>query len=169
MTVTSLSGAPQTTWFPTHVTGLTTTIKDKIMKYKFRVQIRGNVEYESVTALQSVISEKLSAVENFTLTGRAIEVWQENGVAKSFNGLNRFTIQLAGNILAESSQAVENIIASFCTAYPEFTLTFQNIEAWQNGAGGLTEFNDDGTVYTEVVAVSEESETSSDGLTVEKA
>ena len=126
------------------------------MKYRFNVQIRGNVEYESITALQTAITQKLATVENFTLTSKAIEVWQENGVAKSFNGLNRFTIQLAGNILADSSDDVEAIISAFCTAYPEFTLTFQNIEAWQNGAGGLTEFNDDGTVYTEAVTVPEE-------------
>lgn len=124
------------------------------MKYRFNVQIRGNVEYKSLAALQSAITEKLSAVENFTLTSRAIEVWQEDGVAKSFNGLNRFTIQLAGNILADNAQFVENIISAFCATYPEFTLTFQNIEAWQNGIGGFTEFNDDGTLYEESASVS---------------
>lgn len=137
------------------------------MKYKFNVQIRGNVEYESVSALQTAITEKLSTVENFTLTSKAIEVWQENGVAKSFNGLNRFTIQLAGNILADSSQVVENIISAFCTTYPEFTLTFQNIEAWQNGAGGFTEFNDDGTPYVEKVEVEVPEETSEQKEAVE--
>lgn len=138
------------------------------MKYKFNVQIRGNVEYANQAALQSAITEKLAGVTGFTLISRSVEVWQENGVARLFDGLQRFTIGLSGNILADSDTAVEAIIAGFCNAYPEFTLTFQDITAWQDGSGSWRLFNDDGTEYFEPAPVTEVEETSKEAVEVEE-
>lgn len=120
------------------------------MKYRFNVQVRGNVHYASQDELQAAINEKLAGVEGFTLISRSIEAWQDDGGLRTYeNDLHRFTLQLFGNILADSELVVQQIISGFCTAYPEFVLTFQLIEGWQDGFGSLKQFNDDGTEYVE--------------------
>ena len=137
------------------------------MKYKFKVQIRGNVEYESRSALQAALAEKLSAIEGLTIISRSIELWQENGVAGKYEFGHRFTIQLIGNLLADNDAFVEALIDSFCQQYPEFVLTYQDVTAWQDGFGGLKKFNDDGTEY---FASAPQTVDETDGvLTVEKA
>ena len=118
------------------------------MKYKFKVQIRGNLQYASQTALQAAMAKKLAGIKDLTIISRSVELWQSNGAGHEVEpGLYRFTIALDGNILADSDTEVEAMIAGFCNQYPEFLLTYQSITGWQNGMGGLKEFNDDGTEY----------------------
>lgn len=137
------------------------------MKYRFNASIRGNIEYSSLAELQSAIKAGIESIEGFTLTNQTVEVWQEDGSARVFDsGLYRFTIQLGGNILADSSADVEAVIEGFTTAYPDFTLTYQNIEAWQDGSGNLKQFNDDGSEYVEETDTDDDTDT--EEVTVEE-
>lgn len=136
------------------------------MKHKYNVQIRGNVEHVNHQALQKEMSEQLAGIKGLSIVSRSVELWQQNGVAQVVdNGLNRFTIQLTGNILANSDTTVEAIINAFCEKYPQFVLTFQSITGWQDGYGELKRFNDDGSVYEE--SITREVEPTKDDLVVE--
>ncbi len=120
------------------------------MKYRYNVQICGVVDYEDRASLLTAIDGKLTDIENLTLVRKSIDVWHDGGTPKvTDEGLYTFTIQLGAVILADDSASVEAIINAFCEAYPEFTLTYQNVEAWQDGEGGLKQYNDDGTEYVE--------------------
>lgn len=130
------------------------------MKHKFIAGIRGNVEYPSMIALQQAFNAGVASIPNFSKTGSSIEVWQEDGKARDFSGNQRFTVALEGVVLADSYEDIDNIIAGFCTQYPEFVLTWQSVQGIQSAYGKLLDFNDDGTVYAPEPEVVEESQDS---------
>ena len=60
---------------------------------------------------------------------------------------NRFTLQIRGNVDAESKEKLQDEMRQVLATFPQFKMTFSSIEVWQDGDGNPRVFNDDGTEY----------------------
>lgn len=129
------------------------------MKNRFTIQIRGNVDYESEAALQKAMSEFLAQYPAFKVNFKSIEVWSDmDGKPRVFAedegpALQRFTLQIRGNIDYESEDALAELISQIVQAFPIFHLMFKSIEKWVDYEGKERLFNEDGSEYHEPVVV----------------